>query len=138
MYPLVEYDNASFPSREGEPMIGEITIVDHGRGPQLSTCRITILDLVPYFQKGSTYEEIIRWLPTLSPEEIAVVERFYLDHKEEFDEKDRRARQRREEQIRLQRLKFPETNGTREERMGRLRQLLEKRRQEKKFEGDPG
>ena len=69
-------------------MIGGITIVDHGRGPQLSTCRITILDLVPYFQKGSAYEEIIRWIPTLSPEEIAVVERFYLDHKEEFDEKE--------------------------------------------------
>jgi hypothetical protein len=32
-------------------MITEITIVDRGRGEQLSTCRITVLDLVPYFQK---------------------------------------------------------------------------------------
>ncbi len=58
-----------------------IRIVDRGRGPQLSTCRITVLDLVPYFQKGRAHIEIMRWLPTLSPEEIAVVERFYLDHK---------------------------------------------------------
>lgn len=113
-------------------MTGGITIVDRGRGHQLSTCRITVLDLVPYFQRSSGYEEIIRWIPTLTPEEIAVVERFYRDHKEEFDEKDRRARERREEQIRLQRLKFPELNGTTEERKARLQDLLEARRQEKK------
>src|SRR5438309_1636948 len=111
-------------SSSGETMATEVTIVDRGRGPQLSNCRITVLDLVPYFQKGSAFEEIIRWIPTLSRQEIAVVEPFFLDHKEEFDEKDRRARDRREEQIRLQRVKFPEANGTREERMGRLRQLL--------------
>jgi uncharacterized protein (DUF433 family) len=115
-----------------------IKIVDRGRGPQLSTCRITVLDLAPYFQKGRSHEEIIRWIPTLTREEIAAVERYYLDHKEEFDEMDRRARQRREEQIRLQRLKFPELNGTEEERMARLRGLLEKRRQEKNGEGHPG
>ncbi|HMF17125.1 MAG TPA: DUF433 domain-containing protein [Gemmataceae bacterium] len=110
-------------------MITEITIVDRGRGPQLSTCRITVLDLVPYFQKGSSHEEIRRWIPTLSPEEIAVVERYYLDHKEEFDDTER-ARERRAEQVRQQRLKFPELNGTREEHRARLHNLLEKRRQE--------
>ncbi len=112
-------------------MACEITIVDRGRGPQLSTCRITVLDLVPYFQRGAAYEEIIRWIPTLSQGEIAVVEQFYREHQDEFDEKDRRARQRREEQIRLQRLNFPEMNGTPEERRTRLQGLLEKRRREK-------
>jgi uncharacterized protein (DUF433 family) len=115
-----------------------LEIVDRGRGPQLSTCRITVLDLVPYFQKGRSYDEITRWIPTLTIEEIAAVESFYQNHQEEFDEMDRRARQRREEQIRLQRLKFPEMNGTEEERMARLRGLLEKRRQEKKSEGHSG
>src|SRR5260370_31817326 len=115
-----------------------IQIGDRGRGPQLSTCRITVLDLVPYFQRGSAPEAIIRWIPTLSHEEIAVVERYYQEHKAEFDEKDRKARAYREEQIRLQRLKFPELNGTREERLARLRQLAEKRRQEKNGEGHPG
>jgi hypothetical protein len=119
-------------------MTTEITIIDRGRGAQLSTCRITELDLVPYFQKGRSAEEIMRWIPTLSREEIGLVERFYQDHKEEFDEKDRRARERREVQIRLQRTKFPELNGTREERLARLQKLLEKRRREKNGEGHPG
>ena len=115
-----------------------IEIVDIGRGPQLSTCRITVLDLVPYFQKGKSYDEILRWIPTLSVEEIAAVERFYLDHQKECDEMDRRARERRTEQIRLQRLRFPETNETPEETKARLRRLLEKRRQENNGEGHPG
>ncbi len=112
-------------------MSNEITIVDRGRGPQISTCRITVLDLVPYFQRNSTVEEIIRWIPTLSREEIAIAEAFYRDHQAEFDEKDRRARERREEQIHQQRLKFPEMNGTPEERRTRLHGLQEKRRREK-------
>jgi hypothetical protein len=119
-------------------MSTDITIVDRGRGHQLSTCRITVLDLVRYFQKGSSPEEIMRWIPTLSRDEIAVAERFYLHHKQEFDERDRRARERREEQIRLQRSRFPEQNGTSEERLARLQQLLEKKRQEKNNEGHPG
>jgi uncharacterized protein (DUF433 family) len=116
----------------------KIQIVDRGRGPQLSTSRITVLDLVHYFQRGASYDEIIRWIPTLSHEQIAVVETYYRQHQEEFDEKDRRAQEYREEQIRLQRLRFPELEGTREEREGRLKHLLEKRRQEANGERNPG
>jgi uncharacterized protein (DUF433 family) len=119
-------------------MTEEITIVDHGRGPQLSTCRITVLDLVRYFQSGNAREEIIRWIPTLSHEEITVAERFYWAHQQEFDEKDRQARARREEQIRLQRVKYPELDETREERVARLQRLLEQRRRERNGEGHPG
>ena len=39
-----------------------IEIVDRGRGPHLATSRITVLDLVPYFQKGRSCEDIIRWM----------------------------------------------------------------------------
>jgi uncharacterized protein (DUF433 family) len=115
-----------------------VEIVDNGRGPQLSTSRITVLDLVPYFQKGTAYDEIIRWIPSLTHEEISLVEKYYREHQGAFDEKDRHARQYREEQVRLQRLRFPELNGTWEERMARLQHLLEKRRQEKNGEGHPG
>src|SRR5438876_4928826 len=72
----------------------EIAIVDRGRGLQLSTCRITVQDLVPYFQEGCPYDEIIRWIPTLSHEEISVVERFYRENQAQIDEKDRRIRER--------------------------------------------
>jgi uncharacterized protein (DUF433 family) len=119
-------------------MNSAIQIVDRGRGLQLSTSRVTVQDLVPYFQEGCTYDEIIRWIPTLNHEEIAVVESYYRDHKDELDEEDRLIRKRTEERIRLHRLRFPEFEGTSEERMARLRQLLEQRRQEKNGEGHPG
>src|SRR5216684_2640511 len=72
----------------------DIEIVDRGRGMQLSTSRVTVQDLVPYFQEGCTYEEIIRWIPTLTAEEIAVVQRYYRDHQQELDEEDRLIRAR--------------------------------------------
>ena len=55
----------------------EITLIDRGRGLQLSTSRITVHDLVPYFQNRCSYDEITRWLPSLTHEEIAIVERYY-------------------------------------------------------------
>ena len=114
----------------------EIRIIDCGRGPQLSTSRITVLDLVPYFQKGCSREEITRWLPTLTPEEITLVEQYYQVNKDEMDEKDKRAREYREEQIRLQRLRFPEED--REARLARMKKLLQIRQQEANGEGNPG
>ena len=49
----------------------KLALVDRGRGLQLSTSRITVQDLVPYFQRECSQEEIRRWLPSLSHEEIA-------------------------------------------------------------------
>ena len=70
-----------------------IKIIKGGRGLQLSTSRVTVQDLLPYFQEGCSYEEIIRWIPSLAAEEIAVVEQYYLDHKGEMDAQDRRIRE---------------------------------------------
>jgi uncharacterized protein (DUF433 family) len=116
----------------------EITLVDRGRGLQLSTTRITVHDLVPYFRDGCTCDEIIRWIPSLTREEIQVVERYYREHKNELDEHELRVRDYRAEQIRLQRLRFPEREGERQERLAQLRQLLRQRSQETKGEGTPG
>jgi uncharacterized protein (DUF433 family) len=71
-----------------------IRIIDLGRGPQLSTSRVTVQDLVPYFQEGCSEEEIMRWIPTLSVDEIAVVEQYYRDHQEQLDREDREIRER--------------------------------------------
>jgi uncharacterized protein (DUF433 family) len=76
-------------------MTADIHIVDRGRGMQLSTSRITVQDLVPYFQDSISCEEILRWIPTLTCEEIAVVETYYRDHRAALDEEDRRIRERR-------------------------------------------
>jgi uncharacterized protein (DUF433 family) len=113
----------------------EITLVDRGRGIQLTTSRITVHDLVPYFQAGCSYDEIIRWIPSLTHEEIAVVERYYRQHRDELDEYERRVQAYRAEQIRLQRLRISERQGTRYERLARLRQLLQQRRRENNGEG---
>jgi uncharacterized protein (DUF433 family) len=107
----------------------EITLIDRGRWLQLSTGRITVHDLVPYFQDGCSYDEIIRWIPSLTHEEIRIVEQYYREHKDELDEYERRVQAYRAEQIRLQRLRFPEREGSQHERLTRLRQLLQKRRQ---------
>jgi uncharacterized protein (DUF433 family) len=60
-----------------------IKIVDHGRGPQLSSCRITVQDLLPYYREGASCEEIRRWLPSLSDEEIGLLKVYIRDHFEE-------------------------------------------------------
>lgn len=72
----------------------EITIVDRGRGPQLSSCRITVQDLVPYFQRNCSHAQIIEIMPTLTTKEIEVVEEYVSAHREEVTEQDRRIRDR--------------------------------------------
>jgi len=122
----------------GDGMQKEITLVDRGRGLQLSTSRITVHDLVPYFQDGCSHDEIIRWVPSLTHEEIRILESYYCQHKDELDEYERRIRAYRAEQIRSQRLRFPEREGSRDERLAQLRQLLQQRRQETNREGTRG
>jgi uncharacterized protein (DUF433 family) len=72
----------------------EISIIDIGRGPQLSTSRITVQDIVPYFQLNYTYDEIREVMPSLSVEEIKVVERYFDENRDEMLEMDRRIRAR--------------------------------------------
>jgi uncharacterized protein (DUF433 family) len=118
-------------------MIAEITLVDRGRGLQLSTSRITVMDLVQYFKRNWSYDEIMQVIPSLTREEIAVVEAYYRQHKDELDEKDRLVEVYREEQLRIQRDRFPMPDETSEERIARFRNLLKKRQQESIGEGNP-
>ncbi len=60
-----------------------LRIVDHGRGPQLSTCRITVQDLLPYYREGVSNDEIRRWIPSLSDDEIALLRNYIRDHFQE-------------------------------------------------------
>src|SRR5687767_7904553 len=64
-------------------MTPEITIVDRGRGPQLSNSRITVQDLVPHWRSGASNEEIRVGMPSLSDEQIAVLFDYIRDHQEE-------------------------------------------------------
>jgi hypothetical protein len=60
-----------------------LRIVDHGRGPQLSSCRITVQDLLPYYREGASNAEIRRWISSLSDDEIALLRDYIRDHLEE-------------------------------------------------------
>lgn len=108
----------------------KIEIVDRGRGMQLSTSRITVQDLVPYFLSGASHDEITRGIPSLTEAEIAVVERYFLEHRDEMLAQDRRIRERAaarrnppdvEESLRLERL----------ERLERARRLIRQKKQER-------
>ena len=80
-----------------------IEIVDKGRGPQLSTSRIAVQDLVPYLQQKYTHEQIREIMPVLTVEEIQAVERYVGDHYEAVMEQDRRIRERAEARMLIQR-----------------------------------
>lgn len=76
-------------------MESEVSIIDCGRGPQLSTSRITVQDLFPYFQLGYTHEQIIRHvMPSLSFAEIEAARRYVEEHHEEVLDEDRLIRER--------------------------------------------
>ncbi len=74
--------------------MNEPNIVDRGRGPQLSTSRITVQDLLPYLQQGYSHEQIRTIMPVLTVEDIVVVEQYIRDHLDEVMEQDRRIRER--------------------------------------------
>jgi uncharacterized protein (DUF433 family) len=113
-----------------------IEIVSRGRAPQLSTNRVTVQDLVPYFQDSCTHEEILRWMPTLTPDELVVVERYYREHQTELDEEDKKIRAYVAEQIRLQRHRY--SVETSDVRLDRMKARLAQRQKERNGEGHPG
>src|SRR5205823_8908020 len=75
-------------------MENAIEIVDRGRGPQLSTSRITVQDLVPYLQRHYSYEQIMDIMPVLTPADIQAVEHYVQQNYDAVMEQDRRIRQR--------------------------------------------
>jgi uncharacterized protein (DUF433 family) len=106
-------------------MADEVTLVDYGRGLQLSNSRITVADLVPYFRSGCSHEEIVDWIPSLNFADIALIEDYYRQHKEELDERDRQIDEYRAEQSRLQHQRFPPPVGSPEERRAQLWKRLQ-------------
>ena len=94
-----------------------INIIDQGRGMQLSNSRITVQDVYPYLKDKCAREEILEHMPTLSLEELLVIEAYVDSHIQQMQEVDRQiearnlARSKPEDQI----------NKEREDRLLRLR-----------------
>jgi len=68
-----------------------IGIIDRGRGAQLSTSRITVLDIFYYLHRGQDFASIQQIMPSLSREEFDVVVAYVHQHHDELVEQDRRA-----------------------------------------------
>ncbi len=117
-----------------------IQIVDHGRGPQLSTTRITVLDVFYYLHRGYDFDAIHDIMPTLSRAEFDVVLAYVKLHHEELVDKDRRAEEFIQRGLQAQRAHggiFAERNedATTAERVARIRDIMKRRIAEKNGEG---
>jgi hypothetical protein len=93
-----------------------------------------VQDLVPYFQDGASHEEILRWIPTLTREEIAVVERYYREHRQELDEQDRRIRERSAQRKNPPEVEVILRRGT--EKMAALREAFQRKKEQTERNGD--
>lgn len=110
-----------------------VQIVDRGRGPQLSTSRITVQDLVPYFQQNFTHEQIREIMPILSVEDIQAVEGYIQENLDAVMEQDRRIRERNAARQLLPEIEEAE----RKERLQRLESARESiLRQKRERNGD--
>jgi hypothetical protein len=105
-----------------------IEIVDRGRGPQLSTSRITVQDLVPYLLRHCTYEQVREIMPVLTVEEFRAIERYVREHHQEVMEQDRRIRQRAETRRKPPEVEQSEQNE-RHERLENARQMIRHNKQ---------
>ena len=117
-----------------------IQLVDHGRGPQLSTCRITVQDLLPYYRDAAASDEIRRWIPSLTDDEIAVLKDYIRDHFEEVLQTEREIKAYHD---RMRAAQPPWTRANDhlsiEERRALLREKLAERKAEKNGADDsPG
>lgn len=109
-----------------------VTIVDRGRGPQLSTNRITVLDVFYYLQRGHDFAFIHEALPDLSSEEFDVVMAFVQDHRDELVEKARQGEDFHRRGAEAQEARggifaTAEENLTTEARVARLKARLRKK-----------
>lgn len=115
----------------------QIEIVDRGRGPQLSTSRITVQDIVPMLQRNCAPEEIMELIPVLKREEIQVIQQYVRDNYDAVMEQDRRIREREANRVdppeHLEILK-----RGREKRLALMEQFAKKKAQEQNGDEAPG
>ncbi len=112
-----------------------IQIVDRGRGPQLSTTRITVLDVFYYLHRGYDFDQVQQAMPSLSRAEFDVVLDYVKVHRDELIEEDRRAEEHIQRGIAEQKSKglYREINESvpRAERVARLKETMRRQSAER-------
>ena len=120
-----------------------IEIVDRGRGPQLSTTRITVLDIFYWLHRGYDWDRVHESMPSLTREEFDVVMDYVKQHHDELVERDRRAEEYQEQRIKAQHARGgifapADESMSQEEWVERFREKVRKRMAEKNGEGHSG
>jgi uncharacterized protein (DUF433 family) len=120
-----------------------IEIVDRGRGPQLSTSRITVMDVFYWFHRGNSWDQILEMIPALSHDEIDAIAAYVAKHHDELVEWDRLADERTARRIAEQHARggifaLPDETLSRDERVAMMREKLRARIAEKNGEPNPG
>lgn len=118
-----------------------IEIVERGRGPQLSTTRITVMDIFYWLHRGYDWEHIQKSMPTLTRAEFDVVMDYVNEHCKELAEKDASIEERIQERIAEQRARGfgpPDENMTTEQWVARFRETIKRKQAEKNGERNPG
>lgn len=119
-----------------------VEIVDRGRGPQLSTSRITVLDVFYWLHRGYDFDVIHQVMPIVTRAEFDLVLDYVNAHREELIEQDRRAEEYIQQRVAEQHARggifapAPE-NLTTEERVARLKEKMRQKQAEKNGEGTP-
>ena len=105
-----------------------ITIVDRGRGPQLSNRRISVQHLLPLFKREATDSEILQWYE-LSKTELDLLRQYYHDHTDECLDLERKIdAYMEEERKRYPPPPLPTDGMTREEKKTWMRARLAERK----------
>jgi uncharacterized protein (DUF433 family) len=58
---------------------------DADGGLRLGRTRVTLDTVISFFKQGYSVEEIVTSFPTLAPEDVEAVIRYYLTHREEVE-----------------------------------------------------
>jgi hypothetical protein len=124
-------------SQEGDVMNTQtVHIVDRGRGPQLSTSRITVLDVFYYLHRGYDFEFVHRAMPSLTRGEFDLIVGYVKDHHDELVEQDRRAEEFHQKGMESQHARggifaASDENLTTAERVARLKEKVNQKQAEK-------
>jgi uncharacterized protein (DUF433 family) len=118
-------------------MPNNIEIIDRGRGPQLSTSRITVQDVVPMLKRNCPPEEIMELIPVLTREELRVIQDYVRDHYDDVMEQDRRIAEREANRVTPPEILEILERG-RAKRLALMEQFAKAKSQEKNGANSPG
>lgn len=109
-------------------MSQKATIIERGRGPQLSTCKLTVQDLLPMFKSAQSDDEILQWYPQIGHDELQVLRQYFLDHRDEVLDDERRIAAEQEQLRQIYRWSPTVKVTSRSERRARMEQRIVARR----------